>query len=418
MSTNANALINIALYVLAVLPVVRSRSVREARQAAFTATLASTLISFLFLLVQAPGHWSAPFALMVSVIGLAATGMSRVGNTTRRSYAVMLLLSAFSTSYLLLPSGWILAGPWWASVILVWFEVRRRSLKTARVFALYMGASSLLVVPGLIFSASPEGLVCLALALCIKEASFPFHSWFPSFVERTPMGVVVTFVSPQVGVFLHLKTLTDNVSVSLHPEVATIGILTAFFGAALATVQNSLKRTVAYLFVSQSGLVAFGLENSSSVGHTGALTAWLLVGIGMAGFAMAAEALVARRGSDPDLREPGRDFDSTPALATAFMLNGLALVGLPGTLGFVSEDLLVQGSVAEFPALGLFLIVVTALNAMTIMRLLFAVFAGPRCEVREDLNLRERVAQTVVLGTLFLGGVFPELLLQWLSSSG
>ncbi|MFA7484016.1 MAG: hypothetical protein WC314_26210, partial [Vulcanimicrobiota bacterium] len=71
MSTNANALINIALYVLAVLPVVRSRSVREARQAAFTATLASTLISFLFLLVQAPGHWSAPFALMVSVIGLA-----------------------------------------------------------------------------------------------------------------------------------------------------------------------------------------------------------------------------------------------------------------------------------------------------------------------------------------------------------
>ncbi|MCA9781797.1 MAG: hypothetical protein KC800_34000 [Candidatus Eremiobacteraeota bacterium] len=408
-----NAYINICLYVLAIFSVAQSGSSREARQRAFSVAVVGTIVSAICLLLHQADDWWAPFPLMVSVICLVATGLSSLANTTRRSYAAMLLLSAISTSYLLLPTGWLLGVPWCTAMILVWFEVRQRSLKTARVFAFYMGASTLLAFLGLAFSSRPEGLLCLALALCIKEACFPFHSWFPSFVESTPMGVVVTFVTPQVGVFLHLKFLAQQLPHSMHIEVATIGILTALFGAALATVQSSLKRTLAYLFVSQSGLVAFGLESSSKVGQAGALAAWFVVGLGMAGFAMSIEALVARRGSDPDLRQPGRDFESTPALATSFMLSGLALVGLPGTLGFVSEDLLVQGSVHEFPALGFFLIVVTALNAMTIMRSLFSVFAGPRCEVSEDLNGRERSAITVVLGLLFLLGMMPELLLHW-----
>ena len=408
-----NAYINIFLYVLAIFPVARSRSLKEARQTAFSVALLSLAISVACLLFEKSGNWWAPFPLMVSIIALTATGLSSLSNTTRRSYAAMLLLSAVSISYLVLPSGWLLGVPWCTAMLLVWFEVRRRSLKKARVFAFYMGGSTLLAFLGLAFSGRPEGLLCLALALGIKEACFPFHSWFPSLVESTPMGVVVSFVTPQVGVFLHLKYLAQHLPQSMHLEVATIGIVTALFGAALASVQTSLKRVLAYLFVSQSGLVAFGLENSSPIGHTGALTAWLVAGLGMAGFAMSIEALTARRGSDPDLREAGRDFESTPALATAFMLCGLALVGLPGTLGFVSEDLLVQGSVQEFPALGLFLIVVTAINAITIMKCLFSVFAGPRCEVGEDLTRRERLALSLVIGTLLLLGMMPELLLRW-----
>ena len=50
-----------------------------------------------------------------------------------------------------------------------------------------------------------------------------------------------------------------------------------------------------------------------------------------------------------------------PALATSFLLTGMAMVGLPGSLGLIAEDLLVQGSVEEFPLLGFALIIVTAL---------------------------------------------------------
>lgn len=407
------AYINTALYALSLISIGRARSTRSARQAAFVWTSVAVAVALGGLLASSEVGWWVPFPALVASTTLTAVGMSRLGNTTPRSFATMMLLAALSTSTLLVPTGSMLLFPWTASVLLVWDEVRRRSLKTARVFGFYLGLSSLLMITGLL-SRNPTGLLlCLLLAVCVKEACFPFHSWFPSFVETTPMGVVVTFVTPQLGIFLHLKFLAGNLSVPLHDKVATLGVLSALFGAALASVQNPLKRVLAYLIISQSGLVTFALEQHSPLSRTGALSSWLLMGLGMAGFAMSVEALTARRGDDPLLSEPGRDFESTPALATAFMLSGLAMVGLPGTLGFVSEDLLMQGSVHEFPALCLTLIVVTALNAMTIMRALFAVFSGPRCEVAHDLDTRERLAISLPLGALFLLGLCPQIFVHW-----
>ena len=128
---------------------------------------------------------------------------------------------------------------------------------------------------------------------------------------------------------------------------------------------------------------------------------------------MSVEALAARRADQLELDRPGRDFESTPALATTFLLSGLAMVGLPGTLGFVSEDLLIQGSVGEFPALGYALIVVTAINAVTILRCLLSIFSGPKCEHAEDLVSREKRAVELILGSLFLLGMFPGIVAGW-----
>jgi len=412
----ANAFFNITLFTLALFPVLRSERARGAREIAFYASAVATLVSLISLAFQGPGQWWHPFPALVACITLVATGMSRLGNTSPQSYATMLALAALSTSYVLLPVGWPMGIPWISAIVLVWLEVRKQNLKTARVFAVYLGVSSVLVFLGLLVPNSSVLLITVALALCIKEACFPFRSWFPSFVETTPMGVVVAFVTPQVGVFLHLKMLTGHLSQTVHMEAATLGVITALFGAALATVQTRLKRVLAYLFISQSGLVAFGLENSLPVGRAGALAAWLAMALGMAGLAMSIEALHARRGEVVSLLEPGRDFESTPGLATSFLLSGLAMVGLPGTLGFISEDLLVQGSVVEFPGLGFVLIIVTALNAMTIMRSLLRAFAGPKCEVAEDLVPRERVAMTVILASLFFLGLCPQILLHWFGS--
>lgn len=407
------ALALIVLHILSLILILTSDRAREARDWAFRASLVGAVVSLVSLAgFTWHGHteWWYPFPALVACSTVTATGLSRLSNTSRHTYAAMMLLTALSYSNVLLPSGKMLALPWLGSSFVAWLVVRRRSLKTARVFALYIGTSAMLAA---LAGLNPKLLFFLALALCIKQACFPFHSWLPSFVETAPMGVVVTFITPQVGIFLHLTMLSEHLSRPVHLEVAGLGVLTALFGALLGSVQNNLKRVLAYLFISQSGLVAFGLENSNGIGHAGALSAWLAGGLGMAGFAMSIEALAARRGDQLDLNRPGRDFESTPTLATSFLLSGLAMVGLPGTLGFISEDLLVQGSVSEFPVLGYALIVVTAINAVTVMRCVMSAFSGPKCPHAEDLTVREKRALEFVLAMLFLLGLCPQLLLSW-----
>jgi NADH-quinone oxidoreductase subunit M len=83
-------------------------------------------------------------------------------------------------------------------------------------------------------------------------------------------------------------------------------------------------------------------------------------------------------------------------------------VGLPLTLGFVAEDLLVQGSVQEFPALGFALIVATALNGVSVMRAFFTLFSGSSKHIGEcDLTPRESGVITLVMALLLLTGLFP-----------
>lgn len=347
----------------------------------------------------------------VTLVAVALSSLVRIRQSTLLSIFWLAGLSTLMTTF---DDPRALAGLWAASTLVTWWEARRHSPKAGRLFAVYLGTSTLLLVVGL-FSGSTTLLVLVALAVCIREACFPFQSWFLSFVEELPMGLVVAFTSPQVGVLFHLKFLSGQLPAGYHQELALLGVVTALFGAALATVQPSLRRTVGYLIISQSGLVAFGAENSDRVAHVGTMACWLVVGLAGAGFAMTCEALESRNGGPVDLEHATGNFESMPALATSFLLNGMALVGLPGSLGLVAEDLLVQGSVEEFPLLGFTLILVTALNAITIMKCLLSIFAGSQsslCPV--DLVRRERAALTFILLPLFLFGLFPGLILSLL----
>jgi NADH:ubiquinone oxidoreductase subunit 4 (subunit M) len=96
-------------------------------------------------------------------------------------------------------------------------------------------------------------------------------------------------------------------------------------------------------------------------------------------------------------------------MAAGFLMMGLASVGFPMTLGFIAEDLLVQGAVMDQPIFAFILIAATALNGMNVMRCFFKLFSGRRVHTGEpDLTKRESRALSVVLLLLLLGGLAPS----------
>jgi NADH-quinone oxidoreductase subunit M len=204
-----------------------------------------------------------------------------------------------------------------------------------------------------------------------------------------------------------LELLRDALPHELAHGVAAVGAVTAVVAAALGLAQTNGRRALAFLIMSQTGLVAFGLDTSSPIAQIGALLTWQVIGVATAGFAMTLASLQARRGS-LSLTSPAGSFTRTPRMAVAFLFMGFASVGLPLTIGFVAEDLLVQGSVDEFPVLAFALILATALNGVSVMRAFFMLFSGSAKHIGEsDLTKREAGTLTLVMAVLLLAGLFP-----------
>ncbi|MDZ4695981.1 MAG: proton-conducting transporter membrane subunit [Deltaproteobacteria bacterium] len=352
------------------------------------------------------------FPVVTCLVSWVAIAMSPAGSHPARTQARILSLLAQSLGFLVTPEPILIAGLWATSALTTWLELRQvaNGLRVDRLFAIYHLPSVILFSLGAFLitrDISYYGVISLLIGIAIRQASLPVHSWFPAFVDRAPLGLVVLFVSPQVEVIAQLEFLSGGLPADLVGIVATLGVVTAIGAAVLGVAQQNARRAAAYLIMSQMGLVAFGLENHTSLALTGALLTWQVLSLATAGYTMALAALESRHGS-LDLRVPHGNFENTPRLAIAFLILGFSMIGFPTTLGFVAEDLLVQGSVNEFPSLGLCLIIATAFNGLTVMRSFFSLFCGARRHMGEsDLTRRETLALSLVIATLILGGMIP-----------
>lgn len=354
-------------------------------------------------------HAAAPFVYLL--VGLLAAALAPAASHPPRTLGDLLRLVAVSLAFVAFDTALPLFVLWGLSVGLLARGLGRVDASLRRAFLRYQ-------VPGLAFAAvgtgllaagrAAEGAVCWLVAIFSREAIAPFHGWLPFVAGRAPLGLLAAFVGPQLGVHAHLALVADALPHTAAHAFAWAGGATAVLGAAIGLVQTDARAAIAWIVVSQTGFVAFGLENASDVGRTGAVLTWQVSAIAVTGFLMAAAALEARRGA-LSLREPGGSFARTPRMATAFLFLGFASVGLPLTLGFVAEDLLVQGSVDEFPALVFGLLLATALNGINVLRCFFTLFSGKRDHLGEqDLGVRERLALTLAMAVLLLGGVFPR----------
>lgn len=411
MTSTAMVILQVLALALSALAVMRGEDSRSARRLACLLSgvvmvwgLAALVASNFEL---AAFSWRTPFPTVVAIVTFVAVSVSSLSNTLPGTYAAILTLGALSS-----------AGVWCGSEVslgllmaaqsgVVAFELRGRDrallssfLRFQRLSLLCLGAS--VALGGNFWLA--------AVAVALRQGVAPFHSWFLRFVARSPLGLVVAFVAPQVATLVYLASVATPPGAAF----AAVAMFSALWAAVLASVQTDIKRVLGYLLAGQGALVGFGLAGVDPVGRTGGLGLWLLVALATAGFAMVCEALSARHVDALSLQRTGGDFESTPILATSFLLTGMALVGLPGSLGFVAEDLLVQGTLSEYPVLALGMVVVTAINAYSVMRCVLSLFVGPRGDgPRTDLFPRERLALSVVLVSLLLLGCAPRLFVMW-----
>jgi NADH:ubiquinone oxidoreductase subunit 5 (subunit L)/multisubunit Na+/H+ antiporter MnhA subunit len=358
--------------------------------------------------------WTPEVTFTTCVIGWLAVALTPLLGTSPATFTRIVALIAQADLFFIVSHPLALALIWGLSAFTLWSELRSKAelRSLARLFAFYhvpsvlsFGVGAILLVKGHIGLA----LVPLGAGVLLRQAAFPLHSWFPALLERAPMGVVVAFFGPALGVYAHLELLAQGLPRGLGDEAATLAAISAIVAAALGTAQTDARRAIAYVIISQSNLIAFGLENHGVVARAGTFLSWQVLSLATSGLAMTLGALSVRRGS-LTLLTPHGSFSKTPRMAVAFLILGFGSVGLPLTLGFIAEELLVQGATLEHPHLGLGLILATALNGVNVIRCFFMLFSGRDESTGEwDLVPRERSALSLAILLLFLGGALPSL---------
>jgi multicomponent Na+:H+ antiporter subunit D len=205
----------------------------------------------------------------------------------------------------------------------------------------------------------------LTIGIGLKMALFPFHLWLPNAYTYAPSAVTsfLAGTATKVAVYVLLRFCLTVYGVDfsfnempLSSILMPLGLVGMFSASLVAIFQQDVKRLLAYSSVAQIGYMVLGISFASLPGLTGGI-------VHMANHAMmkcllfsAMACVMVRIGSThiEDMRGLGKQMPLTMA---AFVIGGLSLIGVPGTVGFVSKWYLVQGALeaGQWPVAALIL---------------------------------------------------------------
>ena len=219
----------------------------------------------------------------------------------------------------------------------------------------------------------------LVLALIFRKGICPAHAWVADAVEGGPAIPTALLLNGHFGAFLVARLIVPlfpHATRDLFPVLSYLALATALYVAIRALTENSPRRLLAFLALSQSACILAGLESHTAEGMTGAFVHWFVVTASTMGLFGILRLLEVRFGENLTASRHLGLAEHAPRLAVFFVIFGLALVGLPGTLSFCSQDLLIHGTLMSHPLTGLLLPVAIAMNAVSIFRLFTRLFLG------------------------------------------
>jgi NADH-quinone oxidoreductase subunit M len=409
---------------------------RPLRAMAFAASLVSVGASAL-LLEATPSSESLPEALMVLYSCLTAGAMLALPRRDCRSgtiSGILFLLGstllAYSTDDLV-----VLVCAWTASTIPFlfgrWLGARTwRPRMALLVSSAVLGAAVVLIawsghtlsIRGLARQ-SPGGVAVFGLlvaAVVLRKGICPLHAWVGDAAEDGDAMATALLLNGHFGAMLVARLIVPLFPATardLFPLLSHLALATALYVAVRALTENSPRRLIAYLALSQSACILAGLESRTMEGVTGALVHWCVVTTSTMGLFAILRLLEVRFGENLTAGEHLGLAQHAPRLAVFFLILGLALAGLPGTLSFCSQDLLIHGTLVSHPLTGLLLPAATAMNAVTVFRLFARLFLGRRktgFTILADALPRERWILTAAVLLVVVGGLFPNAIVaQW-----
>jgi NADH-quinone oxidoreductase subunit M len=277
--------------------------------------------------------------------------------------------------------------------------------------------------PVLLETALPENLqfvvfLLLLAGFAVKAPLIPFHTWLPTVAMEGPTQMTALLVGLKLGVFGILRfamPLAPSAAVEYSWVLGIFGAITLIYCALIALQQTNLRRLLAYASVSHVGLVIIGLASLNLQGLQGAIFSLLNFTVVASSLMLIAGFIQHRLGSTEVIHLGGLA-KVMPRLTSFYFIFTFAGIGVPGTIGFPAELLLIIGALLAHPSLGITALAGAVLSAAYMLSFTRRAFLGPivHSPVKQvqDLLTRELAVLCIPAVLVLLFGFFPNSLLK------
>jgi multicomponent Na+:H+ antiporter subunit D len=214
-------------------------------------------------------------------------------------------------------------------------------------------------------------LAFISVGIFLKLALFPLHHWLPNAYAYAPSAVsaFLAATATKVAIYVLLRfyfTVFGQDSFTqlpLRPLIIVLALSGMFVASFVAIYQTDLKRLFAFSSVAQVGYIMLGLAIGNEAGLLSAVLHLFNHGIAKGAVFMLLGIVAYAIGSTQlsHLKGLGK---TMPLTSAGIVIAGLALIGVPGTNGFISKWYLLLAAINDGQWWLAFLIVSSSLLAI------------------------------------------------------
>ncbi len=286
--------------------------------------------------------------------------------------------------------------------------------------------------------------IAFFIAFAIKVPIWPFHTWLPDAHTQAPTAgsMILAGVMLKLGAYGFIRLV-----IPLFPQQANqtawilglFGMLSIILGGYAAFGQWDFKRLVAYSSINHMGFVVLGIAvmafvygrsftdpqvNGDAIMATnGAVFQMFNHGLSAAAMFFLV-GVIYERAHTRDLKRFGGMWAVLPMFGSILIFTSMASLGLPGLNGFVSEFMVVRGSIGLYPFniyLALSMIGLLMTGAY-ILKGIGATLHGPTKEEwvslkGHDMTLREHMVIWPLMILMLSLGVWPQWIVTFINDT-
>ena len=261
----------------------------------------------------------------------------------------------------------------------------------------------------------PTALVLMFIGGAGKSAMFPLHIWLPDAMEGpTPVSALIhaaTMVVAGVYQVARMFPLWINYAPETLTVVVVVGVVTAFYAAAVACAQSDIKRVLAFSTISQIAfmMVALGVcteavtghEHVGSVGYMAGMFHLFTHAMFKACLFLGAGCIIHAVHSN-EMSMMGGLRKYMPITHITFLISCLAIAGIPPFSGFFSKDEILTACFAYSPVVGWIMTGVAAMTAFYMFRLYYGIFWGTENKEAHAHHTPHEAPWTMTFPLIFL----------------
>ena len=244
---------------------------------------------------------------------------------------------------------------------------------------------------------------------------WPLHSWSPVGHAAAPAATSMLHagVLMKLGHFSIIRVaweILPETTRELMPIAAVLCVFNIIYGGFVAYYARDTKYVIGYSSSSHMGYVFLGMAALDYISLTGAVL-YMFAHALATGMLFAMAGWVYDQTHSRDIPSLGGLATRMPFVATCFMIACMASVGMPGTVNFIAEIMIIVGSWNKYPFQVIVAVVGIVLTAAYLFKMMRGLFYGQLDEkyahASDTVAWVDRVPLLTMIACSVGYGIFP-----------